>query len=392
MNILISTIFWGNEYFNDFANYSLSSLLSENNVAAVSKDNSVTILIFTEKRLIEKFKNSDIYKESLKIINYKFYSLEEYGFNPTRIPSGYHPKKYQFLSVCQNIVMDLSKPYDLHIFNYADFVWSDGALTNIISKFKANDIKALLGFCIPVDGKKVREGLLTPVKLSSYQAVNLALDNLHRETKLRNWNNDFISESPSYLYWKVCNEGIIVRAFHQTVLAVVPNQDSDLYNGGIKYGTLDSSFASDISSKGKTMIASDSEDIFIFSLYETIANSKATHKNKREVLGSFVRGAYLNKRHLASFQVPILLKRGEIIDDVWDKSIIESQKDIEFINKQISSNCGEGAPIYVKNREGWRVPTRQLKFCSYLSNYLVPKLKNFTKSQIKKILRFFSAF
>ena len=126
----------------------------------------------------------------------------------------------------------------MHIFNYSDFIWANGSLANITPLLENNDVFAALGFCILVDETTIKPSLhalksgdRNVIELSSHQAVTLALEHLHSETKLRRWNGDALSITPSYLYWEVPQEGIVLRAFHQTLLAAAPTKGSKIYNG-----------------------------------------------------------------------------------------------------------------------------------------------------------------
>lgn len=391
MNILISTIFWGKGYFDNFVDYSLASLLSKHNAPAAAADHTVTFVILTEKNLIETFKQQAIYQESCAIVRYEFHALEDYGFNATRIPGGYHPKKYQFLSVCQNIVIELSKKYDVHVFNYADFIWADGSLPHIIAAFKNHDIFALLGFCIPVDEKTVKPRLQvlkqkdhTTIELESHQAVSLALEHMHSEAALRNWNRDFISNFPSYLYWEAAGEGILIRAFHQTLLATAPSKGSAIYNGGIKQGTLDGSFSSEISRAEKTMIAADSEKIFVFSMFNFFVSSESKHRDKNEILRSFV-GAHLSPQHLVNFQTPILLKKKEVTRQaVWDDLAESSLSDVAFIYGHVN-DLPPHRDADVKSLASWKDP-KELPFAyAFVLNWIMPRVMYLLKSIARRI-------
>jgi len=397
MNILISTIVWGKSYFNNFCDYSLPSLLSKHNAPALVFEHAVTFIILTEHDFIEIFKKKDIYKHSCHTIHYEFFTLEEYGFNLTRVPSGYHEKKYQFLSVCQNIIIDLSKKYDIHIFNYADFIWSDNSLVNVIAKFQDNDIFALNGFCVPVDEKTVKPKLLslkkkgtTSLELDNYYAVSLALEHLHSEAKLHQWSLNNISNYPSYLYWDVLDEGIIIRAFHQTLLATAPTRGSCIYNEGITQGTLDSHFALQIAEVEKTMIAADSEEIFVFSMFKFYKSSQSKTK-KEDVLRTFV-NTQLSKQHLVAFQTPILLKRNRVCDQqLWEILIKKSINDVAFFCSQ-KNNATLHCDLNLESLAIWKNPKRLPYLVYFSSGWIIPKLRHLAKRIVRQIWQLMTRF
>ncbi len=381
MRILISTIFWGKDYFDNFAGYSLPSILSENNAPLVSKTHPITLLVLTERRFIDAFKKEAVYRQSSDIIHYDFRALEEYGFNTTRIPGGFDGKKYQFLSVCQNIAIGLSLTYDIHIFNYADFIWADGALGNIILQFRQYDIFALLGFCIPVDEDSVKPVLSAnkiknhgAINLQSSRAVGIALDHMHPEARERNWESRHIHNFPSYLYWEVEKEGVIVRAFHQTLIATAPMRGSQVYNAGITHGTLDGNFSSEISRAEKTRMATDSDAIFIFSMYRAFLKFPPRRKSKAETMRAFA-GAHLKPEHLINFQTPIRMKRIETTQEaLWEQKEEASLQVLEFIK-----DCVHGAPANLDAEVGvlasWKNPKAFSAARSFASSWIAPRIQ-----------------
>ena len=319
MHILISTIVWGAGHFRNFAQYSLPSLLAAHNIPAITPQHKVTVLLFTEARFIAQFKQMDIYQRYAEMVDFDLRALEDHGFNPRRIPSGFRSGKYAFLSICQNIVIGLSKPYDLHVFNYADCIWADGSVSAVVRMFEQNPAFALLGFGLPVAESRIKPVLERlrpardePITLAPAMAVDMALSHLHPETKLRNWHGAQFSHFPSYVYWPVGDEGIILRAHHQTLLAVAPTRNSAVYERGIQHGAMDSHFTSDISAHEATMHATDSDSIFIFSMYRANASSRARH-DKREALQRFV-SQHLQASHQQDFRAAYYMKRKKTTD------------------------------------------------------------------------------
>lgn len=387
MNILISTVVWGRRHFQNFVEYSLPSLLSRHNIPRAAENNNITLLLLTEESHIEEFKRMNIYRRSSSLVGYDFHTLEQHGFNPKNIPGSYDAKKYRFLSVCHNIIIALSKSYDVHVFNYADFIWSDGALSHILAAFEEEDIFGLLGFCIPVEEKRIkpilqseRSAQNSSIQISSYRAVDLALEHLHREALLRNWNGKHISHTPSYLYWEVPEEGILLRAFHHTLLAAAPLKASEIYAKGITHGTLDSSFSAAIAEHEKTRIAADSSKIFIFSMHDTFGTSRSHHANKKEILTSFI-SQYVSKTQLRNFKTPILIKRRHNSNmEIWSRYIESSLQDIGSVYEDNISNvrpCMNSVSVDMV----WKNPRNPI-----LTHRLLPMMTYYVKSFLKRLV------
>lgn len=394
MKILLSTIFWGKEYLADFADYSLASLMASKNLPLAANTHRITLVILTEAKLVEAFKLTDIYQKSCDIVHYEFHAFENYGISPHHIPGSYDVQKYSFLSTCQNIVIGLSQTYDLHVFNYADFIWADGSLVHLIDSFETNDIFALLGFCIPVAEKKVKPVLHAmkseeSLQIAPHQAVNIALDHLHSEARLRNWHGSALSRSPSYLYWEIPDEGVVLRTFHPTLLAAAPTRSSAIYNRGILQGTLDSSFAAEIYLHEKTMMATDSEAFFAFSMHHTLASSKS-RKGKKEALQAFIKD-HVSAHHLHSFKQPILLKKKSSSDVMmWENCAAESLRDVMFIfETECMDNAAHHKESPILTTKHWA--QEELSVHHFVAHRMKPMVLYYTKNILKRWIDYLRA-
>ena len=90
---------------------------------------------------------------------------------------------------------------------------------------------------------------------------------MHREARLRFWDGPAFSITPSYLMWLVENEGLILRAYHQTILGMKVDAKDNEFKKGIQFGSLDANFVKHIVTKGNFEIAKNSDDILVFSLF-----------------------------------------------------------------------------------------------------------------------------
>ena len=393
MRILISTIVWGKNYFDNFCDYALASLLSPENIPAAAAAHEITFLLITEEKRIVEFQNTPVFKRLSSIAKFEFIALEAHGFNPTRIPSGFHTQKYNFLSLCQNIAIERSLGFDIHIFNYADFIWADGALSGLIAKCTREDFFALLGFCVPVEEKKTksvldqkRGNIETPITLPAREAVALALANLHSEAKLRAWEKPRISSFPSYLFWAVGEEGAIFRAFHQTLLAVCPSRGSAVYQQGIQHGTLDGSFSSEIAAAEPFSVATDSDEIFIFSMHHSFTNTKSECRDKRKTLARFIAN-HVTPQHFTNFSVPILLKSSaNYTPTAWNNIIATSLGEIEPLRVGIQASTSHHSNTLAAF-PSWKNPKNCSGPKTLLSNWLLPPIKYYIRRTLGRLAR-----
>src|SRR5581483_5476278 len=224
-------------------------------------------------------------------------------------------EKYSFLSQLQSHAIRTSTGKDVIVFNYADFVWCDGSLAKCIEPLRDKSKDAMLTFCLPVDewaGKHALRDFRRPdadaIVLPSRTGAALAIDNLHREARLRIWDSEEFTSAPSYVLWRVGDQGLILHAYHMTVLAlrVMPNDPS--FIGGIKEGSLDGYYSGIVAERWPFAIADDSDAVLVFSLYDTTVDSReSTGLSREEVLRWTAIQASPSQRELVLH--PILLKR-----------------------------------------------------------------------------------
>jgi len=290
VRILISIPCWGRDYSRLFSEYSLATQLSACNIPALARRHSITYHILTTRRDAGWLRQRPSIKALEQHATVVFQLMEDMGYDPEYIPDGITGEKYQFMSVVQNEAIQKSLDYDALVFNYADFIWSDGSLSHAIALL-ASDVDAVLSFCLPVDRRaalpaldRARQdtngsGVLT---LTSSDASVVAIDHLHPEARRRFWHSPTFTMTPTYLIWPVADVGLLVRAYHQTVLALRVRPDNPKYRAGIPYGSLDGYFTAILAEDGVIRHATDSADGIVFSLYDSTVDSSLTKGVTRE--------------------------------------------------------------------------------------------------------------
>jgi hypothetical protein len=158
MKLVITQAIWGQKYLDLYVKYSLPSLLAKNNIPATAKKNEITFLIYSTKNEINKLKKENVTKELCKYVSIEWFALEEFGFNRWTIPGEAGNQKYAFLTNLHDHSVHFSKKFDVLMFNYADFVWGDGSVENILETYLKNN-DAVLGFCLPVDQENFKNVL-----------------------------------------------------------------------------------------------------------------------------------------------------------------------------------------------------------------------------------------
>lgn len=329
MKVLVTTAVWGDDYIRMFAECSAASLLAPGNLPRLAKGSEITWQVIAPERDLEYLRQSSAAAPLRELCAIEEISFESLGLS--KIPRGMNLGKYNFLSELQNRAIKSSLAHDAIVFNYADFVWSDGSLSRCIDRMQSEPIDALMSFCLPVDlqaGKRALDSYREPdaphrLVLSPRACAGVAIDNLHREARLRIWDGDEFTTAPTYMLWRAGSEGLVVRSYHLTALALrVKPEDSD-YVRGIRAGTLDGHFSAIVAERWPYTIVGNSDEALVFSLYHTTLNTELSGPVTRDdaIYLSLVHTTHAQRRMA---NTPILIKRDYRDAELWERVIEQS--------------------------------------------------------------------
>ncbi len=327
MRVLVSVAVWGRKYAATFCDYSLASQLAPGNLPRLAVGNEVGYHIITRRKDAKWLQQQPNVRELERHCHIIWEFIEDHGYDPLLIPAGLDYDKYPFLSQLQNIAIARSLDYDALILNYADFVWADGSVYHSI-KLMQDGVDAVLSFGLPVDRNGGRKALdrycsrrsgSDPLILPPRSAAAIAIDHLHREAKLRFWEGPDFTSMPTYLIWPVEPDGVLIRAYHQTVLVLRVKADDPMYRAGIQRGTLDGNFTAILADSGHTKHATNSDDVMVFSLYDAVADSRLKTGEKREdhLRRCLQTSVSAGQRRFA--QAPFLVKRSFTDTAKWEQ-------------------------------------------------------------------------
>jgi hypothetical protein len=281
MRILISVALWGPKYSKIFLEYSLASMLAPDNLPQLARSHEVVYHIMTTRRDGRRLRRHPALGLLGKYVRLEWDFVEDHGYRV--LPGG--SDKYPFLSILQNIAIEKSLCHDALIFNYADFAWANGSLTHAVAML-TDDVDAVLSFCLPVDtrrGTRALDSYRTSAEGGAYVvdvpprvAADIAIRCLHREAELRFWDGSEFTITPTYLLWPVGDDGILIRAYHQTVLVLRVKRNDQAYRGGIPAGSLDGYFTTLLAERAAVRHTINSDDVMVFSLYDTAVDSRLT--------------------------------------------------------------------------------------------------------------------
>jgi putative glycosyltransferase (TIGR04372 family) len=291
MKVLISNAVWGEGYCRIFTQYSLASLLAPTNIPRLAQTADLIYHIITTRADRRRLIHDPAILLLQQYCTVEWETMEDYGI--ARPPQGAGGEKYPFLSALQNIAIARAADQDAIIFNYADLIWTDGSLNTSVRLLLDGEkpFDAVLTFCLPVDRDDAIVALdqhrsksdPCSIALPPRAGATIAIECMHREAKRRLWDDPMFTVTPSYLMWPVEDQGLLIRAYHQTILALrVRDEDAD-FSAGIVRGSLDASFTAQLAKKkGKLIFATDSDEVLVFSLYHTPVDSRLQPGQSRE--------------------------------------------------------------------------------------------------------------
>lgn len=327
-SILISNPVWGKKNCKIFCNYSLKSLLFKNNIPLLLKEKfKITLHILTKKEDLEIFRKNIFFKKIPKSVIIKFFFFSEkflfFG-------------KYSKVTRLQNISIKESSNHDYLIFNYADFVWSDGALFNTVRKIIDNKVDFLSFFCLPVNHKELKQFVKSKNSINPRQLSAFCVNNLHRETKLRFWSDKTFTVTPTFIIFEGGIDSLLVSAYHQTILIADTRNENKTLMEGIKGVTLDEYFSS-VLDKEKYLVVNNSDQIMVSAICDWSHNSAIPRNYTRDksIKNCFRR---LNQSNRDLSEKIITISGDHKNDKVIKGKLLNAKKTITEINNKYPFN------------------------------------------------------
>ena len=325
-SVLISNPVWGKKNCEIFCNYNLKSLLYSGNIPSLLKNYKIKFLILTREKDIDYFTNNNYFSSLKSLVDVEFYILKEMLTK----------NKYKILTFLQNISITFAKEKDFIVFNYADFFWSNKSLINSILLLKDSRKNFLSFFCLPVKILNAKKFIDSNNRIQINIASKFALENLHPEAELRLWGQKTFSYTPTFILFKVDRLGIIIRAYHQTVLVAKLGVSSNLLNNKINGNSLDEFFSSKYDSD-QFEVVENNKKIMVFALCDwNHSTSMKNDKSMKKVLKNSFRR--LNDSHRKLSERHILIFKNNRYSKKWKNKIRESFNVVSSLNNNNPTN------------------------------------------------------
>ncbi|MDP3706004.1 MAG: hypothetical protein Q8R24_08865 [Legionellaceae bacterium] len=271
--IYLGITVWGREYCETFADYCLGSLLAKGNIPAL--DNSTgnnTFLIATTKADWQWFQthpNFKLLKQYMKAEFIELYIVSEETYQ--QMNHNLNSCKLYNVSLGQTkIVSRMYRDKAVGGVIYGDTIYAQNALTSAYRFILTGKKIVMFHFCRFARTQQLLSGLMElgyikpgkPIEISNRDLVRVALQCLHIDIAMQNWNAPVLPEFAIEMAWSLPNQKGIL--FHPLSFWYVFIDYSRLVNHNIEClqnDTIDSTYLRDNFTKDDAHLITDS-DIF----------------------------------------------------------------------------------------------------------------------------------
>ena len=229
----ICVVVWGEEFVETFLNYSLLSILSEDNLPDLAKKVKISVNIYTNKKGFQTIKKS----EPFKILS-EFASISFFLVKGTKILG-----PYRSMNDCHRHFISKNKKNSLMII-CPDTIFSNSALGYLYDIHSAEN-KSICIFTPRTAKQELLQIYEEKLKkddkfaLNNSDLLNLALENLHIETKSMILNSKLEKSVGSGGFYLENLDGLIGSQFHYYPILFKLTESGKLPNISIDSDFLD---------------------------------------------------------------------------------------------------------------------------------------------------------
>lgn len=377
MNILISQGFWGVPYAMNFCKYCVSSLLSKSNIPDASKTARITLQIITDSETKKFLENRNEITDVKRFVDIQYVDLSDVIGKRGETFEDLSDKYFK-VSLLQTYTMRNAKGFDYIIFNYADFVWAEPSITNLVELAKKG-YDAVLGYVPRVDefpfidvvSPKIKKGRLS---LKNTEFISAVKSCLHKEVLSAFWNNEEeFTYTPSAIFWDIPDsDDFIISAYHKHIYLLKVNVDNPLYYNGIIDVSLDGFYTAVLTNYANIYQIEHSSEVFAVSLTDEMPSSRFSLTDKvdqnatREYwFGDLLKGKVANCQRQYALN-PIIVSEKPYDGQNYQKQINKIKVFLEAFHKnyaqddiQYISTYGGRSQLVYNSRVGITQPSQK---------------------------------
>ena len=262
---------WGQDYVEDFLNYSMNALLLDRNIPSVSKKYKVTMHFLTTVQGEFEIKSHESYEKIKKSTNILFTSIEDL------VVDGNYSTTLT-LAYARGLQSIPGSNYfkTFFILLNSDFILSNGSLKSLVQKAE-NGASAVYGASLRIKGERARGKLSdefakrTKQKFfSSRSLVRYAMKILHPTVNAMTINQNVISyQIYTKIYWKLSEKILVSHDYLLCCMGLVPTRRLEQVTSYVDY-----SFAAELSDPETRVVIDDSDDYLAIEIQDMYKESE----------------------------------------------------------------------------------------------------------------------
>jgi len=218
---------WGESFTDLFLKMILPNQLTPGNLVFFGRQRNATYRIYTTNRDAVVIRASAVFKKLEETVGTEIVSIDS-------VLEAFPQTHYALTAAHKRAIASPSDPGNTgFVFLCPDAVVSEGTFARLWELASAGKRAVMVpGMRLVKETFSPRfyDCFLSPDRLSAAPAprdlVGLALDHLHPLSQCMFWDSPHFSTIPSHLYWKVGNDGAVLRCFHLHPLFVKPELDN----------------------------------------------------------------------------------------------------------------------------------------------------------------------
>jgi len=338
---------WGEAYVDTYLRYSLPLQLSKGNIPAI--DLKIRYFIYTRECDSEKIREHATFRKLRKLVDVEFVHIDK-DLEIVQMAKDY--AKYHLKSKCYRDGLHRASRNDAALVALnCDIALADGFLSAAVDKL--NQGKRVIGVIGP-------RGVIGPVgdvlnahrsgetiEISPIELTRAWLDNMHPQLS-SHFLEGKAGESfyPSHLYWKVGDEGIMVRAFHIYPIIIYSKDNSIMFNN-----TIDEDLIANLGvTDDEVFVTQDSREMFCCELsepdYDVGLNVK---RGNLSYIANFYRN--YNLLNLNTLRKEVVITDRETLGLEWESTRDKSLEVVNHIRELVRGAEKKSWPVLETIRE-----------------------------------------
>ena len=211
---------WGEAYTRSFTDIALPALLAEGNIPALAASRPTTLKLYTTDADMERIRHAPSFVKLQEYVRVDYSSLDG-------LPQG---DKYVAMTAIQRSIVRQSLADDAAlVWILPDTIWSDGSLRTVARAADAGKrgvmhagIRVSKSSALPVAHELI--GGAAVVSVDPRRLVRVALEHMHPYYRAFYWDAPEFNRNPVNIYWRVGNDGMVMRGFHLHPLMIYPSR------------------------------------------------------------------------------------------------------------------------------------------------------------------------